>query len=216
MLHASLYPKKVISTIHQKDRLEVGGKRLEKDAEDYYKRDICHICMFSFVPTKWILLFPPPADCRGRLQTIRQFRRSDFRRSTQACFPLFIHSGINYPPAAGWSPFLSREGNVLHASLYPQKGSINYPPKGQIRGKRLEKDAEDYYKRDICHIRMFSFVLTKLNQKERRVYDMSFFLVTRLLNSRICLFRTDSKRSLLPLSSLRRRKLAACSTVVQL
>ena len=50
-----------------------------------------------------------PADCRGRLQTIRQFRRSDFRRSTQACFPLFIHSGINYPPAAGWSPFLSRK-----------------------------------------------------------------------------------------------------------
>ena len=49
------------------------------------------------------------ADCCGRLQTIRQFRRSDFRRSTQACFPLFIHSGINYPPAAGWSPFLSRK-----------------------------------------------------------------------------------------------------------
>ena len=33
---------------------------------------------------------------------------------------------------------------------------------------------------------------------------MSFFLVTRLLNSRICLFHTDSKRSLRPLPFLSR------------
>ena len=33
----------------------------------------------------------------------------DFRRSTQACFPLFTHRGINYPPATGWSPH-SRPG----------------------------------------------------------------------------------------------------------
>ena len=68
----------------------------------------------------------------------------------------------------------------------------------------MSREADNSYKRDICHIRMFSFVLTKLNQKERRVYDMSFFLVTRLLNSRICLFRTDSKQSLRPLSFLSR------------
>ena len=42
------------------------------------------------------------------------------------------------------------------------------------------------------------------NQKEWRVYDMSFLLVTRLLNSRICHFRTDSKRSLRPLPFLSR------------
>ena len=37
-----------------------------------------------------------------------------------------------------------------------------------------------------------------VNRKEWRVYDMSFFLVTRLLNARTCLFRTDSKQSLRP------------------
>ena len=87
---------------------QVGGKRLEKDVEDFYKRGIC--CNpYVFLCSNIVDSTFHPADCRGRLQTIRQFRRSDFRRSTQACFPLFIHSGINYPPAAGWSPFLSRK-----------------------------------------------------------------------------------------------------------
>ena len=31
-----------------------------------------------------------------------------------------------------------------------------------------------------------------------RLFDMSFFLITRLLNARICLFRTDSKQGLRP------------------
>ena len=34
---------------------------------------------------------------------------------TSVCFPLFQQSGFYFPPAAGWSPFLSRTGNVLHA-----------------------------------------------------------------------------------------------------
>ena len=34
-----------------------------------------------------------------------------------ARFPSFQHRGFYFPPAAGWSPFLSRTGNVLHAFL---------------------------------------------------------------------------------------------------
>ena len=40
----------------RKDRFEIRDTRYEKDAEDYYKRGICHIRMFPFVLTKWILL----------------------------------------------------------------------------------------------------------------------------------------------------------------
>ena len=57
------------------------------------------------------------ADRCGSLQTIRWFRQSDFRRSTQACFPLLTHRGINFPPAAGWSPFLSRK--ELRSAISP-------------------------------------------------------------------------------------------------
>ena len=63
----------------------------------------------------------------SRLQTIRWFRRSDWKPSrlpfrlkelrTFACFPTFQHSGFYFPPAEGWSPSLSREENVLHAFL---------------------------------------------------------------------------------------------------
>ena len=35
------------------------------------------------------------------------YKAKTFR--TTACFPLFTHRGINYPPATGWSPFLSRK-----------------------------------------------------------------------------------------------------------
>ena len=37
---------------------------------------------------------------------------------TFACFPVSQHRGFYFPPAAGWSPSLSREGNVLHAFLF--------------------------------------------------------------------------------------------------
>ena len=37
---------------------------------------------------------------------------------TFATFPTFQHSGFYFPPAAGWSPSLSREGNVLHDFLF--------------------------------------------------------------------------------------------------
>ena len=49
-----------------KDRFEVRDKRYEGDAENFYKRGIYHIRMFSFVLTKWILL-----------STIWRARRSD-------------------------------------------------------------------------------------------------------------------------------------------
>ena len=60
------------------------------------------------------------ADCCGRLQTIRQFRRSDrkpvcgflsdFRRRTSAFFPASKQGGINYPPPAfSWR----RNDNIL-------------------------------------------------------------------------------------------------------
>ena len=63
------------------------------------------------------------------IQTIRWFRQSDrkpmelpFRLKelrTFATFPLSQHRGFYFPPPAnGWrSPFLSRTGNVLHASV---------------------------------------------------------------------------------------------------
>ena len=35
----------------EKDRYEIRGTRYERDAEDFYERGICHIRMFSFVPT---------------------------------------------------------------------------------------------------------------------------------------------------------------------
>ena len=97
--------------------------------------------------------------------------------------------------------------NILPSSPSDSHSGFYFPPKKtDLRDENwdLSREAENSYKRDICHIRMFSFVLTKLNQKERRVYDMSFFLVTRLLNSLICLFHTDSKRSLRPLPFLSR------------
>ena len=65
----------------------------------------------------------------SRLQTIRWFRRSDWKSvglpfrlkelRTFSCFPVSQHSGFYFPPpATGWrSPFLSRMGNVLHASV---------------------------------------------------------------------------------------------------
>ena len=45
---------------------------------------------------------------------IRPSGKSDFTWSTSACFPVFIQSGIYFPPPAkGWrSPFLSRTGNL--------------------------------------------------------------------------------------------------------
>ena len=47
-------------------------------------------------------------------QTIRRFRRSDFRRSTQACFPLFKQGGINYPPSAlAYGPPFSPERSCV-------------------------------------------------------------------------------------------------------
>ena len=51
---------------------------------------------------------------------IRPSGKLDFRWSTSACFPVFIQSGIYFPPPAkGWrSPFLSRTGNVSHAFLF--------------------------------------------------------------------------------------------------
>ena len=42
---------------------------------------------------------------------------SDCRKRPSACFPLFKHTAIYFPPSAlaDGPPFLSRTGNVLHA-----------------------------------------------------------------------------------------------------
>ena len=65
----------------------------------------------------WILrmasLYKGQTVCR--MQAIRHenlsvfLQTSDVRQLTSACFPLFTHRGINYPPATGWSPH-SRPG----------------------------------------------------------------------------------------------------------
>ena len=43
---------------------------------------------------------------------------SEIRRKTTACFPILQHRGFYFPPAAGWSPSLSREEKVSHAFLF--------------------------------------------------------------------------------------------------
>jgi hypothetical protein len=52
----------------------------------------------SFAPTYKTLL-------STRQTAVAVCRLSDFGRSTQACFPLFTHRGINYPPTSSVHPF---------------------------------------------------------------------------------------------------------------
>ena len=52
----------------------------------------------SFAPTYKTLL-------STRQTAVAACRLSDFGRSTQACFPLFTHRGINYPPTSSVHPF---------------------------------------------------------------------------------------------------------------
>ena len=155
-----------------------------------------------------------PADCRGRLQTIRQFRRSDFRRSTQACFPLFIHSGINYPPAAGWSPFLSRKELRFASFPFLSFGILAFY-KNAIRRIRLQIGFANLLLQPLTSNLLPFFYAPSRESVQDSCRPVKPCRASHRLKNGDAIF-SGSKRGLLPLSSLQRRKLAACSTFVQL
>ena len=51
---------------------------------------------------------------------------------TFACFPVSQHRGFYFPPAAGWSPSLSREGNNLYSSYQLAFSFLTYTAKTGI------------------------------------------------------------------------------------
>ena len=85
----------------------------------------------------WLQTSPPCIRLRAMWKLCRSVPSAGEKRFwTFATFPIFQHRGIYFPPPAnGWrSPFLSRTGNVLHASVnqllhsYPlQEEAIWYP-----------------------------------------------------------------------------------------
>ena len=97
---ASPYPNIVDSTFHQPQ----AGPPFSPEREMFRK--------LSFAPTYKTLL-------STRQTAVAVCRRSDFRRSTQACFPLFTHRGINYPPSdkSDGPPFSPERSFVLQVSL---------------------------------------------------------------------------------------------------
>ena len=150
-----------------------------------------------------------PADCRGRLQTIRQFRRS-----TQACFPLFIHSGINYPPAAGWSPFLSRKELRFASFPFLSFGILAFY-KNAIRRIRLQIGFANLLLQPLTsNLLPFFYAPSRESvQDSCRPVKPCGFTPTQKWRRHFCRQQTKFADFIL---SLQRRKLAACSTFVQL
>ena len=171
-----------------------------------------------------------PADCRGRLQTIRQFRRSDFRRSTQACFPLFIHSGINYPPT--YVGPLTADRPTMHRKfwrisnfkeLWAMKRILSLHSRKELRFASfpfLSFGILAFYKNAIRRIRLQIGFANLLLQPLTSNLLPFFYAPSResvqdscrpvkpcrashRLKNGVAIF-ADSKRSLLPLSSLSR------------
>ena len=120
---------------------------------------------------------------------------------TFACFPLSQHSGFYFPPfaKANGPPFLSRTGNVLHAFLC-------YIDRLEVCGWRVDK--ERFYKKG-HRVTSVCFPVFKHRgihyptkfaglPPERETFCMlplislshacQFFLKSRELNSRSCLF----------------------------
>ena len=62
-------------------------------------------------------------------------RRSDFRWSTSACFPIFKQSGINYPPPAlGWRSTLSfKKGASFHKFTFSRLLYACFLPKSHVQ-----------------------------------------------------------------------------------
>ena len=122
-----------VATCRRSDRKPVGLPfRLQTE----------NILLLPLIPTQRILLFHQPqagppfsperemfrklsfAPTYKTLLSTRQTavavcRQSDFRWSTQACFPLFTHRGINYPPSdkSDGPPFSPERSFVLQVSL---------------------------------------------------------------------------------------------------
>ena len=112
------------------------GKRLKGDAENFYKRDICHIHMFSFVLTKWILL-------AARQTAVATCRRSDrkpvglpFRLQTEniLLLPLIPTQRILLSTSRRLVPLSLQRGKYVISFYFPlfKQSGINYPPTSSV------------------------------------------------------------------------------------
>ena len=112
---------------------------------------------------------------------------------------------INYPPPAfGWRSALSFKKGASYGALsfgklqdaYLYKKKFRFPPAKQKALHSLEPKA--CRPMSLGSYRPANLLIRTDSKHSLRLFDMSFFLVTRLLNARTCLFRTDSKQSLRP------------------
>ena len=124
---------------------------------------------------------------------------------TTACFPLFQHTAFYFPPSsmvplslqrgkrAACFPFVE----LLNSYLYTREHSALF-----LQSLRIARSRESV--QDSCRpmslgsYRPANLMIRTDSKHSLRLFDMSFFLVTRLLNARICLFRTDSEQSSRP------------------
>ena len=60
----------------------------------------------------------PPAEAQGGWMLHMAFSYKAKILHTSARFPMLEHTAFYFPPAAGWSPSLSREEKVSHAFLF--------------------------------------------------------------------------------------------------
>ena len=108
VLQAFLYPNKVVSTIHQKDRLEVGGKRLEKKQTSdnqtsdrkpsrlLFRLQTEHISRLSYIPTRWYQLSTDVRRSPFLSRKERRFAFSFFR--ALGCLPFYKRT-FRFTPA---------------------------------------------------------------------------------------------------------------------
>ena len=88
--HITVIPSDSHSGFYFPPFVETNGPPFSPEREMFRK--------LSFAPTYKTLL-------STRQTAVAICRLSDFGRSTQACFPLFTHRGINYPPTSSVHPF---------------------------------------------------------------------------------------------------------------
>ena len=137
------------------------------------------------------------------LQNGKCFASFPSRQHTRLYFP---RGGLLWPSAdyqmvqtsdrkpAGLPLILQRE-NISMLSF--NKRMFHIPPAKQKALHSLEPKACRLM--SLCSYRPANPRRIRTDSKHSlRLFDMSFFLVTRLLNARICLFRTDSEQSSRP------------------
>ena len=114
------------------------------------------------------------------------FRLKELR--TFACFPVSQQGSINYPPSASRMGPLSLQ-NRKRAACFPFAELLHTCFFKREHSASLLQSTKIAPSRESVRIRTDS-------KHSLRLFDMSFLLVTRLLNSRVCLFCTVSSRRL--------------------